>query len=295
MAKPVPLRHLTLLLLSAAAAGPAWSYVGPGAGLAVVGTAWTALILMLALATVAVFPVYGLWTWAHQLRRRRRARASRVVVVGLDGLDPGLAEQWMASGDLPNLRRLAEAGGFRRLATTLPAITPAAWSSFSTGVDPSRHGIFDFVTRDPLTYRPTLSSVDISRRRRSFGIGRWRLSWERPVLRSRRYSELFWRYLGRAGVFSSIIRMPITFPAEPFRGVLLSGMCVPDLRGTQGECTLFTSNGVQGGAPPRGRVIPVSLVDGRCQTHLPGPGGWWWTGRSWSPPLRSTSGRRGHC
>jgi len=281
-----PLRLLTLLLLSAAAAGPASAYLGPGAGLAVVGTAWTAVILVLALATVVVFPVYGLYTWVRQRRRRHRARASRVVVIGLDGLDPGLAEQWMASGDLPHLQRLAHAQGFHRLGTTLPALTPAAWSSFSTGVDPSRHGIFDFVTRDPLTYRPTLSSVDISRQRRSLGIGRWRLLWDRPILRSRRRSELFWHYLGRAGVSASIIRMPITFPAEPFPGVLLSGMCVPDLRGTQGECTLFTNNGAQGGPPPRGRVIRVNLVDGLCQTHLPGPGDLVVDGEELATPLQ---------
>ena len=289
-----------LMLLCVATAGPVSAYVGPGAGLAVVGTAWIAVILVLALATVAVFPVYGLYTWVRQLHRRSQARTRRVVVIGLDGLDPGLAEQWMTSGDLPNLRRLAHTGGFRRLGTTLPPLTPAAWSSFSTGVDPSRHGIFDFVTRDPRTYKPTLSSVDISRRRRSFGVGRWRLSWDRPSLRSRRRSELFWHYLGRAGVPSSIIRMPITFPAEPFPGVLLSGMCAPDLRGTQGESTLFTSNGVKDrtprgrvasgrleqGAAPRGRVVAVSLEGGCCHTHLPGPGGLVADGEELATPLR---------
>jgi len=240
------------VVTSLAGANPAMAYVGPGAGLAVVGTAWTFLILILALFTVAVFPAYALWLWVGQARRRRRARAARVVVIGLDGLDPDLASQWMASGHLPNLQRLAHSGSFHPLGTTLPAITPAAWSSFSTGVDPSRHGIFDFVTRDPLTYRPALSSVDISHGPAAGRWAPWRRSTNRPILRSHRRSELFWRYLGRAGVFSSIVRMPITFPAEPLRGVLLSGMCVPDLRGTQGECTLFTGEADAPRGAPQG-------------------------------------------
>ena len=90
-------------------------------------------------------------------RRRKalaRASARRVVVLGLDGLDPTLAERWMAEGHLPNLAALAKSGTFTRLGTTYPAISPVAWSSFMTGVDPARHNIFDFLDRDVRTYKP---------------------------------------------------------------------------------------------------------------------------------------------
>jgi len=264
-------RHLPLVTALAliAAAAPGWGYVGPGAGLAVVGTAWTALLLVLGLVTVALFPLYGLWRWLRQRRRLGRARARRVIALGFDGLDPGLAERWMAAGHLPNLERLARAGTFTRLATTLPALTPAAWSSFSTGVDPSRHGIFDFIGRDARTYAPRLSSVEIAPPRPA--AGRWPRRRGRPVIRSHRHSELFWHYLSRAGVFSSILRMPITFPPELFGGVLLSGMCVPDLRGTQGECTLISGAPAAARGSMRGRLVCVDVVDGRCRASLPGP------------------------
>ncbi|MFH1570865.1 MAG: alkaline phosphatase family protein [Gemmatimonadota bacterium] len=249
--------------------------VGPGAGRAGVGSAGTALLLLLGLATAAALPFYGLWSWARA--RRRRARASRVVVIGLDGLDPELCERWMAEGRLPHLQGLAAAGAYRRLGTTLPAMTPAAWSTFSTGVDPSRHGIFDFVGRDPRTYQPLLSSVAIE------------AVDGRPRVRGRRRSQPFWKHLGRAGVPCTILRLPITFPPEPFDGLLLSGMCVPDLRGTQGECTWFTAaprrgEPATGGAVPpaiaaahgtghrgRGRVVQLELVDGEARASLPGP------------------------
>ena len=62
----------------------------------------------------------------------------------------------LAAGELPNLARLSVAGGFARVATTYPAQTPVAWSTFATGTNPGGHGIFDFLRRDPKTYRPDI-------------------------------------------------------------------------------------------------------------------------------------------
>ena len=75
-------------------------------------------------------------------------RARRVLVIGLDGLEPSLVEPMLAAGELPHLARLRERGGYSRLATTFPAQTPVAWSSFATGTNPGGHGIFDFLRRD---------------------------------------------------------------------------------------------------------------------------------------------------
>jgi predicted AlkP superfamily phosphohydrolase/phosphomutase len=77
------------------------------------------------------------------------AHGKRVIVLGVDGMDPGFVEEhW---NELPNLRRLRESGGLERLATTTPPQSPVAWSSFITGMDPAQDGIFDFVHRDPAT------------------------------------------------------------------------------------------------------------------------------------------------
>jgi hypothetical protein len=83
--------------------------------------------------------------------------AQRVLVLGLDGLEPRLVEPVLAAGRLPALARLRASGGYARVATTSPAQTPVAWSTFATGVNPGGHGIFDFLRRDPATYLPDLA------------------------------------------------------------------------------------------------------------------------------------------
>lgn len=84
----------------------------------------------------------------------------RVIVVGFDGVDARYTEQWMNEGKLPNLARLRAEGTFRPLRPTVPAQTPVSWSTFSTGIDPGRTGIFDFLRRDPKTYLPFFAAFD---------------------------------------------------------------------------------------------------------------------------------------
>src|SRR5512132_2046265 len=81
----------------------------------------------------------------------------KVIVIGLDGLEPKIVEPMLARGELPNLARLRDAGGYSRVRTTFPAQTPVAWSTFATGTNPGGHGIFDFIRRDPQTYLPDLA------------------------------------------------------------------------------------------------------------------------------------------
>src|SRR5215471_15532795 len=78
----------------------------------------------------------------------------KVITIGLDGFEPKIVDALLAMGELPNLARLRDQGGFSRVRTTYPAQTPVAWSTFATGVNPGGHGIFDFIRRDPKTYLP---------------------------------------------------------------------------------------------------------------------------------------------
>lgn len=87
-------------------------------------------------------------------------RTNPVIVVGFDGVDAKLTEQWMNEGKLPNLAKLRADGTFRPLRPTLPAQTPVSWSTFATGLDPGRTGIFDFLRRDPKTYLPVFAAFD---------------------------------------------------------------------------------------------------------------------------------------
>jgi predicted AlkP superfamily phosphohydrolase/phosphomutase len=82
------------------------------------------------------------------------APRGKVIVLGFDGADHELVSKWMAEGKLPNLSKLAAEGSFEKLRPTIPAQTPVSWSTFSTGLSPGRTTIFDFLKRDPKTYRP---------------------------------------------------------------------------------------------------------------------------------------------
>ena len=88
------------------------------------------------------------------------ATAPRVVVLGFDGADHALVEKMIAEGKLPNLAALAKKGGFSKLLPTIPAQTPVSWSTFSTGLSPGRTMIFDFLKRNPKTYRPEFAIAE---------------------------------------------------------------------------------------------------------------------------------------
>ena len=73
----------------------------------------------------------------------------RIVVLGFDGVDAQITQQMMAAGRLPNLVALKARGAYSPLTPTVPAQTPVSWATFSTGLDPGGHEIFDFLKRDP--------------------------------------------------------------------------------------------------------------------------------------------------
>jgi len=220
------------------------AYIGPGAGFAFLGS-----FLTLLLGILAGFASLLIWPFRMLLRGRRSTK--KLVFLGFDGLDPRLTERLMAEGKLPNFSRLKEQGGYRRLRTTFPALSPVAWSTFATGVNPAKHNIFDFLNRDLRTYAPELSSAKVTR----------------SSVEMRRKSEPFWKILGRNSVASTILRVPITFPPEEFNGRLLSAMCTPDLRGTQGTFSQFdAAEGELIG--PDGETISFRVVEGRL--HIQG-------------------------
>jgi len=237
-------------------ASPAAAYIGPGAGFALGGSFIFALVgFLLALLALLLWPVRVLIRSIRARRRAGRARVRRVVVLGLDGLDPSICRQMWRRGELPHLRRLKEEGGFRPLVTTYPAMSPVGWSTFATGVDASGHNIFDFLTRDRSSHLPVLSSTRITHTGKARRIGRWVLTRAKAKIELLRRSKPFWTTLGEAGIESTILRVPITFPPDRFSGRMVSAMCVPDLRGTQGTFTHYVARDaeVAGGAAEKSR------------------------------------------
>ncbi len=254
------------------------AYIGPGAGIALVGSFLAVLTaLFSAVVAIVTWPVRRIWLFFRGRRAMQDAHVRRVVIVGLDGLDPDVAERFLAEGLLPNLKRLQHTGSYQRLGTTFPPLSPVAWSSFSTGTNPGKHNIFDFLSRNPKTYGPSISSVRIRPPRRTLRVGPYRIPLSRPEIRGLRRSKPFWALLGEASIFSAVLRVPITFPCDRFAGVQLAAMCVPDLLGTQGTFTLYTDNGDSAGAPsasepdPGGRRIAVQRDGKVVRSYLEGP------------------------
>ena len=185
----------------------------------------------------------------------------KVVVIGLDGLDPNIAEAMLHAGELPNLARLRTEGGYSRLHTTYPALTPVAWSTFATGTNPGGHGIFDFIRRDPRTYLP------------DFSLNRYeqRSAYLPPKAVSLRRGVPLWEVLSAAGIPSAIVRCPCTYPPDSLRGRMLAGMGVPDLRGGLGTSTFYTSDQDVKAEESEQVVILPRDGSGPFATHLIGP------------------------
>ena len=223
------------------APAPAQAYIGPGAGFALISS-FGVIFVTAALAGVFLL-IWPFRKLVRSLRQKKRGKSwvRRLIVVGLDGQDPRLTDRFLAEGKLPNFQKLADAGCYKRLRTTFPSVSPVAWSSFSTGTTPAKHNIFDFLDRDRRTYLPVLSSTKIGKIDRFLKLGRFRIPLQKPSITLMRKSKPFWTILGEYNVWSTVLRVPITFPPDRFYGAQLAAMSVPDLLGTQGTFLLYTT------------------------------------------------------
>ncbi len=204
-----------------------------------------------------------------------RARATKkVIVLGLDGLDPVLTKRWIDEGRLPAFRRLLEQGGdFRALGTSLPPQTPVAWSNFITGMDPGGHAIFDFFNRDPKTYVPVFSATETSGGAKTVRIGKTVIPLSGGQVRNLRKGRAFWQILEEAGVPSTIFKMPSNYPPAESKQQTLAGMNTPDLKGSYGIFSYYTnaSASIVQEAGGGGRVYDVFVVGNRVEADLKGP------------------------
>jgi len=223
----------------------------------------TAILLAIVAATA--------WStfWARSPSKSRYWQ--KMVILGFDGMDPDLVEQFVRDGKLPNLKRLIDQGGLYPLATTHSAESPTAWASFATGVNPGKHNIYDFLVRDTGTYLPDLGMVRREPARFLFGY----IPIARPKVHSIRGGTSFWVTAGREGVRSSILTVPVTFPPEEVpNGELLSGLPLPDIRGTMGTFYYFATDlsRYEEGNTEMGGILKRLLVENDvAHTELVGP------------------------
>jgi len=198
---------------------------------------------------VCIIILIGSYVYLKQMKTTSPQTTSKMIILGFDGMDPKIIREGFAKNLYPNLKKLSENGYFNELETVTPPQSPVAWASFSTGTLPAKHGVFDFITRDPKTYKLDLS-----------------FSAKKHLLRT----EPFWSYLSKHNISSTILFLPDTFPASPLTGKMLSGMGTPDIMGTQGTLTLFSSKDFSPDDNWRGKFIPVENKD-TVLTGIPGP------------------------
>ena len=127
----------------------------------------------------------------------------RVLIIGLDGVPFSLIEEWAKAGHLPTFARLMSQGVAGELASTMPPTSGPSWTSFSTGKNPGKTGIYDFLYRRPGTYVFP------------------------PVNTSVRSGKSLWRLLSERGKRVAVVNLPISYPVEPVNGVLVSGWMTP--------------------------------------------------------------------
>lgn len=130
--------------------------------------------------------------------------SNQIVVIGMDGADPDLTRRWASEGKLPAIQSLLDRGAGGVLWSSPNAMSPAAWSSFATGLNPGRHGIFYFLDRKPGTYDLMHSGS------------------------ATRSGQTFWRAMSQAGKRVAVLHEPISYPAEPINGMQVCGWLAPN-------------------------------------------------------------------
>jgi predicted AlkP superfamily phosphohydrolase/phosphomutase len=200
------------------------------------------------------------------------ARAKRVLILGVDGLDPKLLQQFMDADYLPNFRRLIAQGDFKPLGTTMPPLSPVAWSTFISGLDAGGHGIFDFIHRDPQTLLPRLATSMTVPPSWSLALGSWNIPLAGGKIEQLRQGKAFWQVLEEHGIPTQVFKMPANFPPVPSPGKSFSGMGTPDVRGTPGTFSLYTTH-PPGNAEDMagGQVFKIAVEDHRVNAQLVGP------------------------
>jgi len=166
----------------------------------------------------------------------------KVIVLGLDGLDPKLIKMLIDMGRAPNFKKLAAMGSFTNLGTTMPALSPVAWSSFITGTTPGSHGIADFITRDPKTYLPVFSIFENRDPEITFKIGDIHMPIKGGGPVNLRRGTPFWSYLTEQGIPAWISKIPTNYPVEETATKAIAGMGTPDLTDAYGMFSYYTSD-----------------------------------------------------
>jgi predicted AlkP superfamily phosphohydrolase/phosphomutase len=205
------------------------------------------------LGSLGALAVAGTSYWLGGRSRVSRSAGKKVIVIGIDGMDPILSEQMMKEGSLPHLSKLSARGGFSKLGTSIPPQSPVAWANFINGAGPGSHGIFDFIHRHPHEQCATFfSAAETIPGKGGWEVGAYKLQldfWpfnhQPPSTVLRRKGVPFWDYLDAAGIPSTFYDLPSNYPPSPSQHGhhrCLCGMGTPDMLGSYGTYQYFGEN-----------------------------------------------------
>jgi predicted AlkP superfamily phosphohydrolase/phosphomutase len=224
-----------------------------------------------------------IWIAATALSCQKTWRGDqKLIILGIDGMDPQLLKQFMAEGKMPHFSALAQKGSFKELTTSIPPQSPVAWSNLITGMNAGGHGIFDFIHRDPHTMQPYFSASQVEPPKHAVHLGSWTIPLGSGTAEQLRQGRAFWEVLDDYGIPNSVIRIPANFPPVKTKGLTLSGMGTPDLRGSYGTFSFYTDDPMtMPGLVEGGEIIPVQVKDWQVAAKLIGPDN---TFRKGAPP-----------
>jgi predicted AlkP superfamily phosphohydrolase/phosphomutase len=192
-----------------------------------------------------------------------KSKYKKVILLGLDGLDPKIMDGLMDNGDLPNFRKLGLMGAYSPLATGIPAQSPVAWASIATGNNPGYHGIYDFLDRRITDYMPELSILKMNPKNY--------LGKRESMFLTAMQGNTFWDHASSQGIPSTVVRWPSTFQPKQNRANLYSGLGVPDLKGGLGKYTFYTTRDIPRTAEGAEKVVRITLNTDTIDTHIIGP------------------------
>ena len=198
--------------------------------------------------------------------------SKKLIVLGIDGMDPVLLRQFMDAGRMPNFKTLAARGSFYPLQTSIPPQSPVAWANIITGLNPGGHGLFDFIHRDPKILTPFFSMSQVQPPKHNLHLGKWVIPFSSGQVKLLRQGDAFWQLLSAHGIPVTVVRIPSNFPPVPNKGNTLAGMGTPDLLGGYGTFSFYTDDPIFLPGPVSGGVIyPVTQQGDRIQGELHGP------------------------
>ena len=191
--------------------------------------------------------------WLSGRTRISRSVGKKVIVIGIDGMDPRLTEKMMNEGELPHLSKLRGTGGFSPLGTSIPPQSPVAWANFINGSGPGSHGIFDFIHRHPHEQcAPFYSAAETIPGHGGWEVGDynlqldfWPFNHQPSATVLRRQGVPFWDYLDKEKIPSTFYDLPSNYPPSPSQygyHRCISGMGTPDMLGSYGTYQHFADN-----------------------------------------------------